>query len=120
MVVIVVHACEVEEADAWTWGVGSSISTLEASFSGAQQMMLHQPWLSRRVVFESVVVIFCSNVKRGHIYYKRSTSGALGHHDWESCGEPVPARFGHQCPLVAPWYWARRSVDGGGGNEVGI
>ena len=96
MVVIVVHACEVEEADAWTWGVGSSISTLEASFSGAQQMMLHQPWLSRLVSWETVVAIFGSDVGCVHNCCIRSTSGTLGHHDWEGCGTLVATRFGHQ------------------------
>ena len=35
MVVTAVHTYEQEEANAWTWGVGSSISTPEVSFPGS-------------------------------------------------------------------------------------
>ena len=43
MVARVVHTCELEEADYWTWGAGFSISTPTISFPEAQPTMLHQP-----------------------------------------------------------------------------
>ena len=113
MMLKAVHTCEVEEVDTWMWEAGSSINTPEVSFPGAQPTMLHQPWLSRLVSWETVVAIFGSDVGCVHNCCIRSTSGTLGHHDWEGCVKPVVARFGHQYP----WYWARRSVDGGGGQR---
>ena len=98
MVAREMHTCELEEADAWTWGTGSSISTPEVSFPEAQPTMLRQPWLSGLAACEIVVAISGNNVGRVHNCGSRNTSVVLGHRDWEGCGESVSARFGRQCP----------------------
>ena len=81
MVVRAVHTCELEEADAWTWGAGSSISTPEISFSEAQPTMMCHPWLSGLATCEIVVAIFGDKVGRVHNCGSRNTSGVLGHRD---------------------------------------
>ena len=81
MVARAVHTCELEDADAWTWGAGSSISTPEISFPEAQPTMLRQPWLSGLVACEIVVAIFGNNVGHVHNCGSRNTLGVLGHHD---------------------------------------
>ena len=78
MVARVVHTCELEEADAWTWGAGSSINTLEVSFPEAQPMTLRQPWLSGLAACEIVVAISGNNTGRVHCG-SRNTLGILGH-----------------------------------------
>ena len=81
MVARAVHTCELEEADPWTWGAGSSISTPEVSFPEALPTMLRKPWLSGLVACEIFVAISGNNVGRVHYYGSRNTSGVLGHHD---------------------------------------
>ena len=76
-----VHTSELEEADAWKWAAGSSISSPEVSFLEAKPMMLRQPWLSRLAACEIFVAISGNNVGRVHYYGSRNTSGVLGHHD---------------------------------------
>ena len=79
MVARAVHTYELEEAYAWTWLAGSSISTPEVSFPEAQPTMLRQPWLSGLTTCEIVVAISGNNVECVHDCGSRNTSGVLGH-----------------------------------------
>ena len=113
MVARVVHTCELEEADAWMWGVGSSIITPKVSFLEAQPTMLHQLWLSELVACENVVANSDSVFGNVHNCGSRKTSGSLGH----EIGKVVTSLQLHILNInihgAAPWYWACKSLDDG-------
>ena len=118
MVARAVHTCEVEEADAWTWGLTLS-STPRKSISqklgqrccvnhgylGLLPVRLLLPFSTLMADVSIIVAIETLRVPLDIAIRKVATSFQVHILHVNVHGS-------------TPWYWARRSVNGGGGRRV--